>query len=106
MAFQPASLRSAARSAYLEHFRSLTAFIPFSQGNLSSGSNMVLYDTDHIIRSGQSGVFTISMGNWRSFSRSSHKVNSLPTTQSALHCCSICTHKPAHIHTVSRSGNT
>lgn len=78
MAFQPASLHSAARSAYLERFRSLAASIPSSHRTVSSTSRMVLWGSDHMIRSGQSDISTISLGNWSCFPRSTLIVHSMP----------------------------
>ncbi|KAK5622997.1 hypothetical protein CRENBAI_021348 [Crenichthys baileyi] len=54
--FQPASLRTSARSVYLAH--SITS----SHGTVNSTKKMVLHGFDHIIRSGRSDVSTRGLG--------------------------------------------
>ncbi len=78
VAFQPASLQSSTRSAYLARFRSLAASMPSSHGTVSSTNKMVLHGSDHMIRSGQSEVSTISLGNWSCLPRSTLMFHSLP----------------------------
>ncbi len=57
VAFQPASLQSSTRPAYLARFRSLAASMPSSHGTVSSTNKMVLHGSDHMIKSGRSQVF-------------------------------------------------
>ena len=80
-AFQPASLHSSARSAYLARFPSLAASIP-SHGTVSSTNRMVLLGSDHMTRSGRSEVCAISQGNWSCLPRSTLIDHSLPGERS------------------------